>query len=101
MPGDSRLDKAQNVPEVLAYVRLRIDGQPRRAGRWLLTGSQEATLMQGVSESMAGRVVLQLPRCPRARHPGSACCMGVIPRRLRVRVGLHWTTAGSTVRDRN
>jgi predicted AAA+ superfamily ATPase len=55
------LDEVQNVPEILAYVRTRIDAAPRRRGQWLLTGSQEAPVMQGVSESMAGRVgVLQL-----------------------------------------
>ena len=55
------LDEIQNVPEVFAHVRARIDREPRRAGRWLLTGSQEAGLMQGVTESMAGRAaVLQL-----------------------------------------
>jgi uncharacterized protein len=55
------LDEVQNVPEVFAYVRARIDRQPRRTGQWLLTGSQEAPLMRGVTESMAGRAaVLQL-----------------------------------------
>lgn len=55
------LDEVQNVPEVFALVRSRIDRQPRRAGQWLLTGSQEAPMMQGVTESMAGRAaVLQL-----------------------------------------
>jgi len=55
------LDEVQHVPEVFAFVRSRIDRQPRRAGQWLLTGSQEAPLMHGVSESMAGRAaVLQL-----------------------------------------
>jgi predicted AAA+ superfamily ATPase len=55
------LDEVQNVPEVFAFVRSRIDRQPRRAGQWLLTGSQEAPFMRGVSESMAGRAaVLQL-----------------------------------------
>jgi predicted AAA+ superfamily ATPase len=55
------LDEVQNVPEVFAHVRARIDRQPRRVGQWLLTGSQEAPLMQGVTESMAGRAaVLQL-----------------------------------------
>jgi hypothetical protein len=55
------LDEVQHVPEVFAFVRSRIDRQPRRMGQWLLTGSQEAPLMQGVSESMAGRAaVLQL-----------------------------------------
>ena len=55
------LDEVQQVPEVFAFVRSRIDRQPRRTGQWLLTGSQEAPLMQGVTESMAGRAaVLQL-----------------------------------------
>lgn len=55
------LDEVQHVPEVFALVRSRIDRQPRRIGQWLLTGSQEAPLMHGVSESMAGRAaVLQL-----------------------------------------
>ena len=55
------LDEVQQVPEVFAFVRSRIDRQPRRTGQWLLTGSQEAPLMRGVTESMAGRAaVLQL-----------------------------------------
>jgi hypothetical protein len=55
------LDEMQNVPEVFNFVRARIDRQPRRAGQWYLTGSQEAGLMRQVTESMAGRAaVLQL-----------------------------------------
>jgi len=55
------LDEIQNVPEVFAHVRSRIDRAPRRAGQWFLTGSQEAGLMRNVTESMAGRAaVLQL-----------------------------------------
>jgi predicted AAA+ superfamily ATPase len=54
-------DEIQHVPELLAYIRTRIDQAPRAMGQWLLTGSQEAPLMQGVTESMAGRAaVLQL-----------------------------------------
>jgi predicted AAA+ superfamily ATPase len=55
------LDEIQNVPQILAYVRTRIDQTPTRTGQWLLTGSQEAGLMKGVTESMAGRAaILQL-----------------------------------------
>jgi len=55
------LDEVQHVPEVFAFVRSRIDRQPRRTGQWLLTASLESPLMQGVTESMAGRAaVLQL-----------------------------------------
>jgi predicted AAA+ superfamily ATPase len=52
------LDEVQNVPEILAYVRTRIDGAPRRVGQWIMTGSQEAPLMQGVTESLAGRAAV-------------------------------------------
>jgi hypothetical protein len=55
------IDEIQNAPELLGHVRARIDRQPRRRGHWLLTGSQEAPLMRGVTESMAGRAaILQL-----------------------------------------
>jgi len=54
-------DEIQNVPELFDYVRTRIDNNPRQLGQWLFTGSQEAPLMKGVSESMAGRAaILQL-----------------------------------------
>lgn len=52
------LDEVQNVPEILSYVRTRIDRAPTRKGRWLMTGSQEAPLMRGVTESMAGRAAI-------------------------------------------
>lgn len=52
------LDEIQNVPELLNYIRTLIDNKPGRKGQWLLTGSQEAPLMKGVSESMAGRVAI-------------------------------------------
>jgi len=63
--GPCILDEIQNVPELFNYLRTRIDEQPRRFGRWYFTGSQEAPLMQGVSESMAGRVAVfhLLPLC--------------------------------------
>jgi uncharacterized protein len=54
-------DEIQNTPELLDYVRTLVDKAPRHMGQWLFTGSQEAPLMRGISESMAGRAaVLQL-----------------------------------------
>jgi uncharacterized protein len=54
-------DEIQNAPELLSYVRTLADAAPRRMGQWLFTGSQEAPLMQGISESMTGRAaILQL-----------------------------------------
>ena len=52
------LDEVQNAPELLSYVRTRIDAAPRKTGQWFLTGSQESALMQGVSESLAGRAAI-------------------------------------------
>lgn len=52
------LDEIQNAPELMNYVRARIDAAPAKKGQWLLTGSQEAPLMQGVTESMAGRAAI-------------------------------------------
>jgi predicted AAA+ superfamily ATPase len=56
--GVTILDEIQNAPELFAYLKERIDREPRRRGRWLLTGSQEAPLMQHVSESLAGRAAV-------------------------------------------
>jgi predicted AAA+ superfamily ATPase len=52
------LDEIQNVPELINYVRTRIDRSPDKKGLWFLTGSQEAPLMRGVTESLAGRAAL-------------------------------------------
>jgi predicted AAA+ superfamily ATPase len=56
------LDEIQHSPGLLSHLKLRIDAEPGRCGRWLLTGSQQFGLMRDVSESLAGRVaVLELP----------------------------------------
>jgi predicted AAA+ superfamily ATPase len=55
------LDEIQYVPDLLPYLKLRIDAAPERLGHWLLTGSQQFELMRNVSESLAGRIaVLEL-----------------------------------------
>lgn len=54
-------DEIQNVPQLFDYVRTLIDAKPHSMGQWLFTGSQEAPLMRGITESMAGRAaILQL-----------------------------------------
>ena len=52
------LDEIQNAPELFNYVRSLLDHSPRRTGQWFLTGSQEAALMSGVTESLAGRAAI-------------------------------------------
>lgn len=51
------LDEIQYVPELLPYIKTKIDGK-RKAGHWILTGSQNFTLMHGISESLAGRAAV-------------------------------------------
>ena len=51
-------DEIQNVPELFDYVRTIVDARPHRMGQWIFTGSQEAPLMQGITESMAGRAAI-------------------------------------------
>lgn len=48
------IDEIQYVPELLSYIKTRID-QKRKPGQWLFTGSQNFILMQGISQSLAGR----------------------------------------------
>jgi uncharacterized protein len=74
------LDEIQNVPELLNYIRTRVDHAPTRKGQWLITGSQEATLMQGVTESMAGRAaVFQLLPLSRQESPKVSLWKGGFP----------------------
>lgn len=48
------LDEVQREPDLLLAVKRAIDSD-RRPGRFLLTGSANLLLMQGISESLAGR----------------------------------------------
>lgn len=50
------LDEAQFVPELFAALRGIIDARRRVAGRFILLGSAQPSLVRGVSESLAGRV---------------------------------------------
>jgi predicted AAA+ superfamily ATPase len=48
------IDEIQYAPALLKHLKVRID-RNRTPGRFLLTGSQGFKLMEGVSESLAGR----------------------------------------------
>lgn len=56
-PAPLILDEIQYAPELLSYIKTLID-EDRRPGRWLLTGSQNFSLMAGVSQSLAGRAAI-------------------------------------------
>jgi len=54
------LDEVQHAPEILPAIKRRVDAM-EGAGRYLLTGSQNLSVLRAVSESMAGRVgILEL-----------------------------------------
>jgi len=52
------LDEIQYVPTILSYIKMRIDADRRKYGQYVLTGSQIFSFMQGVSESLAGRIAV-------------------------------------------
>lgn len=55
------IDEVQYAPELLRYLKVHLD-RNRKAGQYLITGSQDFVLMQGVTESLAGRcAILTLP----------------------------------------
>lgn len=59
-PQGAVFDEIQRVPDLVSYLQPIIDEEPV-PGRWVLTGSQNLTLLESVSQSLAGRTaVLEL-----------------------------------------
>lgn len=56
-PAPVIIDEIQHAPELLSYLKAAID-RNRKAGQWILTGSQAFPLMRNISESLAGRVAV-------------------------------------------
>lgn len=54
-PAPIIIDEIQYAPELLKYIKMEVDGSDKKA-QFFLTGSQQFELMQGVSESLAGRI---------------------------------------------
>lgn len=55
------LDEVQYVPNLFRELKIRVDKERKRYGKWILTGSQKFELMEQISESLAGRIsILQL-----------------------------------------
>jgi uncharacterized protein len=52
------LDEVQYAPDLLPYVKERIDAKRSERGRYVLTGSQNLLLMERVTESLAGRAAM-------------------------------------------
>ncbi len=56
-PDGAILDEIQRCPELASYLQTRVD-EDRRKGRWILTGSQNLTLLESISQSLAGRTAV-------------------------------------------
>ena len=56
-PQGAIIDEVQRVPGILSYLQGIIDSDPE-PGRWILTGSQNLSLLESVSQSLAGRTAV-------------------------------------------
>lgn len=52
------LDEIQYVPQLLSYVKMAIDADRGRRGRFLFTGSQQFAMMKDLGDSLVGRIAL-------------------------------------------
>lgn len=50
------IDEIQYAPSLFRELKIKIDEERSVKGKWILTGSQQFSLMKGVSESLAGRI---------------------------------------------
>ena len=75
IPHGAILDEVQRAPDLLSYLQGIID-EDAKPGRWILTGSQNLSLLESISQSLAGRTrvfnLLPLTRAETirfSRHP--------------------------------
>ena len=50
------IDEAQYLPELFSYIQVLVDEKPQR--RFILTGSSNFSLLQNISQSLAGRTAI-------------------------------------------
>ena len=65
-PQGAIIGEVQRVPGLLSYLQGIIDADPE-PGRWILTGSQNLSLLESVSQSLAGRTAVHY-LLPLSRH---------------------------------
>ncbi len=56
-PAPAVFDEIQYVPELVSAIKRRVD-QVGKPGQYILTGSQQWSVMKNVSESLAGRAII-------------------------------------------
>lgn len=52
------IDEIQYAPGILSYIKMLIDKDRKKAGQFILTGSQLFPMMANVGESLAGRIAV-------------------------------------------
>jgi len=57
-PPPMIFDEIQYAPDLLAYIKEEIDNHRDKRGQYLLTGSQNLLLLEGVTETLAGRAAI-------------------------------------------
>lgn len=57
-PPPVLIDEVQYAPKLFRYLKTVVDKDRHNMGQFIMTGSQKFTLMQGVSESLAGRAAI-------------------------------------------
>lgn len=57
-PDKVIFDEVQFVPKLFHYIKMAVDQDRQNYGKFILTGSSQFTLMQNISESLAGRIGL-------------------------------------------
>ena len=71
-------DEVQYAPELLPYIKERIDANRHENGQYLLTGSQNLLLAEKVTESLAGRAAM-LRLLPLSRREMEGCPQLALP----------------------
>ncbi len=89
-------DEVQYVPDLMSYIKERIDARRGRAGQYLLTGSQNLLLTENVTESLVGRAAMlrllplsygEMSKTPQAAFPWER---GSSPKRHKLAFGPLW-----------
>lgn len=52
------IDEIQLAPGILSYVKMRVDADRSRNGRYVFTGSQQFGMIRNLGDSLAGRIAL-------------------------------------------
>jgi predicted AAA+ superfamily ATPase len=78
-------DEVQYAPDLLPYIKERIDANRNQPGQYLLTGSQNLLVMEQITESLAGRTAV-LRLLPLSNREEAGLPTGPLP----------WEPGGST-----